>query len=446
MERIETILDQLSAGERSNISLSKSLFNSGYVGMLQPLDFIKVLPGDSFDFKGNYDIQLARCKGIVRNNLMAEIHYIFVPWELVWKDFYTYLWTDTGSGANLPVREFNLDNNTSDAYTPFYMLPQTAWIGDDCLQNVDMRYMRAVQKVWYDHFAETYIKLTGLSDPSLYYSTASGTDSTTSTLLRGTPINNSYIDKLIASIENAGNITSPFNLQTLQAMMIKERTLQIKKKYGTRPRDLISKMFKVPNVNSETSRVIATHRFMLNEMQVLNTSNTDTGTSVSRFLGVNNNNDVKANFGNEFGVICVLGVVRPIDTCVTTNVSLYLDADFNNDAYGEFRPEAQGLALKQLKGKHLDALPDTSDAPIAAENIYDHLRYQLNEAKGHFSRAAYNEKEMVSLHGSVLLNFAYYDTTHFTDLFASNPQITFALRYSGGVNRAIKNTINLTAL
>lgn len=441
MEIMDELIDSIGSKKRSSIKKNVTVMNSGYVGMLQPVDMYEVVPGDEIDLGMSYEVNLARCNGFNRNNMVADFYHIFVDYNLIWAKFEDYLWT-TPAGANHPQKTIDLSTNTSDGTVLYYMCPQTAGA---TAQNVSYLPLRAYQKVWYDHFSEMWMKINGLSNPSSFFSTADGTDNTTSNLLRGTSIDNDYYDKLLTSIDSSGSISAPFTLATLQSQIIAERTLQLKKRYSNKIRDLISKLFNVPNTRPDTSIPIAAHRFMLNDMTVLNTSNTNQGSRVTSYYGASTSNAVKYT-ANRFGLVMVLGVIRPMEICATRNIDLLIDADYKNDAYGYFRPEAQGLAYKQLKVKHFDISQANPTDAMAAENLYDHLRAETNKARGHFSRSTSLENTIARLTGNTLLDYVYFKTDHFTNLFAENPQVTFKVRYNGDIKRAIKKDIQIATL
>lgn len=440
---VSSAVENILSGDKSQINFNKSLFQSGYVGMLIPIDFVDVVPGDEVKLNNSYEVNLARCTGLVRNNLKVDFQVWYIPDYQILTSYESYLWNDAGLASDMPKYDIDLADNNDATKVDYYMLPEH---GSGLIQYVDARPLRRYQKIWFDKFAEPFIKLGGSSSSGSYYSTATGNDAATSHALRGTPVDNEYFNKLVASIDSSGTISAPFSLATLATQIIKERTTQLKKRYSARNRDLIMRLFNTKSDRTDMVKLVASHSFMLNEMKVLNTSATNTGSEVSKFTGYNNNNSIDTYIGAEFGCLVTTAVVRPIDTCLTRNVSLYLDADFNSDAYGYYRPEAQGLAYKQLKVKHFDISTGTPTDAIGAENLYDHIRYQINEAKGAFSRPDGLEKQMVSLKGSTLLDYSYYNTNHFTDLFAESPQVTFNVRTGGHINRCIKKNLEIVSL
>lgn len=446
MDKLDSIINDLLLAQKSKISMAKTVFNSGYVGMLMPIDCFKVLPGDEINYQAHYDTTLARCTGIVANNMVVDFFHVYVPTTQVHKNYEEKLWEADGQGSYLPTRTIDLNDITSDTDALFYMLPKTT-VGDGNNVLIDMRTVRMYQKIWFDLFSQGYTKLVGGTVPSDFYSTDDGTDSTTTTTLRAMPINNQYIDQLIASITSSGTISAPFTIETLQKAIIAERTHYLKKKYSGKPRDLIKKLFRAKGERTDSVKLIAHHRYMMNEMQVLSTSETDTGKAVSRFVGYNNNNEVKYEVPAEFGYVMVLACVRPTDCCLSSNLPLIMDANYQNDAFADLRPEAQGLAYKQLYVKHFDLNQENATVTaIGAEQLWDHMRYPMNQAKGHYSRSDSLEKQIVALKGNSLLDFTYFNTTHFTDLFAENPQVRFKVTYTGNIDRVIKTNIEISTL
>ena len=256
------------------------------------------------------------------------------------------------------------------------------------------------------------------------------------------PTNNEYFKNLMTSITSSEAIAGGTTLQQLRDLIVKERFNILKKKLGYRMRDLIGKMFGVKPQPTDSVIPIATHVMTMDKVDVLNTAD-DQGDIVTRFRKVDFGGN-KIQFTSPwFGIVFVTGSVTPIDIAVTRGLNPQYDNNFVKDAYGYYRPEAQGMAYKNLKLQHIDATSGM-ESNIGSASIYDELRAYYSVGKGHYSRPTGWEKEISTLNNWTSISVQslnYFDSTVFDPMFVEEQHIKFKLQFGGTINRPIKNIL-----
>jgi len=420
-------------------------YSNSYLHQLVPFYFREVLPDSKIKIESMYNVDIQQMLKNVQGDLNLHVAYFYIPYSLIWRGFEKFYSGSGDATVATPKRTFDLSLNDDNDKLSYYFLPKTTTAYN---QIVNMLPFRSYQKVvwdWYLQGITRYFSVDITSDN--YYGTSGAEDTVTSDAVAYLPFQDDLLLQLYNEVIYGGsytNISSPFTLETLRNALRVDKMRMLIRRFGTRVQDLFNVLF---HKKQDKSKILKYNIYKLKNNVVLNTSNTSTGSSVSKFFGnyaefVDNEMDLP-----DFGIVIGLYAVV-LDKVIFTN-NLLFDLDFDNKTnyYHYFRPELDGLGYSSLLGKNFSFDKGRDTTVLGYQEMYNNYRYESSQAYGAFKRNVEYQSDILrpEFPGNFnIIDLVIPDKSYFSHLFSQNNigQIKFRANLKVEVEQPISKLLS----
>ena len=89
--------------DRSEVNLSRRKFMNGDIGMIMPIDFFPVLPGDSLNLSCRYIINTEALQVVPFTRYKVRVHYYYCDLNSLWKGAQTFVTKGRNYSINLKI-------------------------------------------------------------------------------------------------------------------------------------------------------------------------------------------------------------------------------------------------------------------------------------------------------------------------------------------------------
>lgn len=161
--------------KRSKFSLSHYKLMTGDMGVLYPITWYEVLPGDTMQHRTNMLLRLSPLLSPVMHPVRVRINNFFVPYRLIWDDFESFI-TGGADGTDSTTPPNITAGTVAEGDLADYLgIPPAAYAGAITYSALPFRAYASIYNEWFrDQDLVT----------ALTIDTGNGTDSTTSTTLQ----------------------------------------------------------------------------------------------------------------------------------------------------------------------------------------------------------------------------------------------------------------------
>lgn len=391
----------------SKYDLSNEIKTSTELGVLTPIHWQDVVPGDKIRCQSKSIIRLQPLLSPVYNSISYNIRYYYIPYRLLIKDFGRFLVEAENSSLSLPMLYDHVkadEVNSSFNYLRLFGINWSGDLTDDILRNISALPFRALHLVYNYYFKnelldDSYIDMmqpeqfgypqfkgfqfiaplfaTYYSD---YFTDAYPTPQV------GTPVN--------VDLDSNNQILVPEIDFATRLQRFKERLLLVGKSY----RKFLQRFHGV-TVNSD---LLDVPRLIGSASQILNISDVDqvapsedepVGSTYGKSVTVASNFGYTQDF-NEHGIVLGLSYVLP-----STSYVQGIPREFQKKTrFDFFTPDFASVGMQELRGNELSA--ERTDT-FGYTPRYGELRQSKNVIAGdftdslsywHFGRSLENEK------------------------------------------------------
>ena len=96
---------------RSEVNLSRRKFMNGDIGMIMPIDFIPVMPGDSFNLSCRYIINTEALQVVPFTRYKVRVHYYYSDLNSLWKGAQTFVTKGRNYSIDLKIPTWKATGN-----------------------------------------------------------------------------------------------------------------------------------------------------------------------------------------------------------------------------------------------------------------------------------------------------------------------------------------------
>lgn len=113
----DLVLEQTMSAKvsRSEVNLSRRKFMNGDIGMIMPIDFFPVIPGDSFNLSCRYIINTEALQVVPFTRYKVRVHYYYSDLASLWKGAQTFVTKGRNSSISLKIPTWK-SLNSNDFY------------------------------------------------------------------------------------------------------------------------------------------------------------------------------------------------------------------------------------------------------------------------------------------------------------------------------------------
>lgn len=436
--------------QKSRFNLGFKILNSMNLGLITPLAFQEVIPGDEFHIRPQINIKFAPLVGPVVGLFKLKFWTFYVDYETIFKNFkqyYSIAYNDGGADTYAPY--FNdVDLNTTwsmEEFWRYFLKTSTA----AALVDLNAMPVRAYQKIYLDRL---YHDFTSDAAPaySSYYGINEGADVTTVIDVHKDNYMTDYYSEAVATqfystMPSLGG--AAFTVGDFEKWLQNARNQSIFKKVKGNFFDYVKQLFNIGNDDLKGDNGLATlvsyHEKYFTPTEVLNTALTATAPlgAPGAICTVSENN-WSANFKSKgFGLLMYIAEIEPIPFNFGVRKEL-----LPLTHTGVYNPTYECLGNEPIYLKEVNGDPTTANQNTiyAYMPMYQHLRRTRDFIGGEFTDStplilSVHRPDNLSADDLYTITSSDYDY-----LFASYtlPQIRVFSYIDVQADRVVKNLIS----